>query len=65
MKWCDTRDVYMLTSKHKTSSFVTVKSKGRNTYKLNPDVVIDYNIYKAEHGDQLVYYYLFHRKTVK
>lgn len=68
VKWRDTRDVFMLSSKHKsTSSFVTVKSKGGNIQKSKPDVVIDYNMYKTgvDHGDQLVAYYPFHRKTMK
>lgn len=68
LKWRDTRDVYMLSTAHDVAaSLVKTKSRFGTIDKVKPDIVLDYNVNKTgvDHGDQLLSYYPFHRKTIK
>jgi len=68
VKWKDTRDVLLLSTVHSADMKpVTVKARGGAIQKFKPVAIIDYNKNKTgvDHGDQLITYYPFKRKTLK
>ncbi|KAE9529179.1 hypothetical protein AGLY_011975 [Aphis glycines] len=68
IKWKDTRDVLMLSTVHNADMTpVTVRSKIGPIEKFKPLAIVDYNLNKTgvDHGDQMVSYYPFQRKTLK
>lgn len=68
IKWKDTRDVLLLSTVHSADMKpVTVKARGGAIQKFKPVAIIDYNKNKTgvDHGDQLITYYPFKRKTLK
>ena len=68
IKWCDKREVLMLSTKHiPTMTSVSVKAPGGHHKKLKPTVVQDYNAYMqgVDNSDQMLKYYSFNRKTMK
>lgn len=68
LKWKDTRDVLVMSTVHNADlAPVTVRSKVGPLEKFKPQVIIDYNKYKTgvDHGDQMIAYYPFNRKTMK
>lgn len=68
IKWRDTRDVLMLSTAHSADmKQVSVRSKTGELLKFKPNSIIDYNINKTgvDHGDQMVSYYPFQRKSLK
>ncbi|GBL86956.1 PiggyBac transposable element-derived protein 4 [Araneus ventricosus] len=65
IKWKDSRDVYILSTKHKaTRTDVTVKSKVSPIQKSKHDAVLGYNVNKAG-VDQMLSYYPFKIRTLK
>ncbi|KAL4152744.1 hypothetical protein QTP88_000577 [Uroleucon formosanum] len=68
LKWKDTRAVLVMSTVHNADlAPVTVRSKVGPLEKFKPQVIIDYNKYKTgvDHGDQMIAYYPFNRKTMK
>jgi len=68
IKWKDTRDVLVMSTCHSADMApVTVKARGGPIQKFKPVAIIDYNKYKTgvDHGDQMITYYPFKRKTLK
>ncbi|XP_046385713.1 piggyBac transposable element-derived protein 4-like [Ischnura elegans] len=68
LKWRDTRDVLLLSTKHKmTSSLVQVRTKEGLLMKNKPDAILDYNVNKVgvDRSDQMIAYYPFKRRQLK
>lgn len=68
IKWKDTRDVLIMSTCHSADMApVTVKARGGPIQKFKPVSIIDYNKFKTgvDHGDQMITYYPFKRKTLK
>lgn len=67
-KWCDKRDVLILSSKHKLK-FTTTGKKDRRTHAdiTKPTAITDYNKMKIgiDISDQLTSYYTVLRKTIR
>lgn len=68
IKWKDTRDVQNLSTVHfDNMKSVNVNFKGKFIKKYKLITIIDYDKIKTgiDHGNQLVIYHLFKRKTLK
>lgn len=65
IKWCDVRDVYVLTSVHDDTMLET-RSRSEHQ-KMKPAAVVDYNKYKIgeDKSDQMLSYYTFQEKNSK
>jgi hypothetical protein len=64
IKWCDVRDVYLLSTAHDDQMVETPASRGAHQ-KTKPSAVLDYNKYKicVDKSDQMLSYYSFQRKS--
>jgi len=68
IKLKDTRDILVTSTCHSADmASVTIKARGGLIRKFKPVAIIDYNKYKTgvDHGDQMITYYPFKRKTLK
>jgi hypothetical protein len=66
IKWCDVRDVYLLSTAHDDQMDETPASRGAHK-KAKPSAVLDYNKYKigANKSDQILSYYSCQIQSVK
>ena len=66
IKWCDVRDVFIITTAHDDNTLEMPRSRGAHQ-KTKPEAVVQYNKYKigVDKSDQLLSYYSFQRKSVK